>query len=100
MKRSSFTMTSTHTTQTSHKEPMLFLFNKTADQMRSVGARGGRARSRKLRARQRECRQAPVAPLIVPYAETAAEAIAILDAQFPWLVGAEKKRTPTGSTKP
>ena len=61
MKRSSFTMTSAHTTQTSQKEPMLFLFNKTADRIRSVGARGGRARSRKLRARQRECRQAPVA---------------------------------------
>ena len=88
------TMTNTHTTQTRCKERVSFLFNKTADQMRSVGARGGRARARNLQARQGVCRAALTTPLAtVPDVETTAEAIATLDAKFPWLVGAERKRT-------
>ena len=93
MKRSSFTMTNTETARASNPEPINYLFNKTADQMHAVGARGGRARGRNLRARLSEFRQAPVAPVVVPDAETAAEAVSTLDAQFPWLVGAERKRT-------
>jgi len=86
-------MTNTQTARASNPEPINYLFNKTADQMHAVGARGGRARGRNLRARQRECRQAPGVPVVVPDAETAAEAIATLDAQFPHLVGAERERT-------
>ena len=72
------------------------LFNKTPLQMRLVGARGGRASGRN----QRE-RRALIAPsgasssgIILPRAaprQTTAEAVAALDAQFPWLRRAEKR---------
>jgi hypothetical protein len=64
------------------------LFNKKAEDMRSVGALGGRARARNLRLRK--ARQAPVAhKLNQPRQETAAEAMRRIDALCPWLVGAE-----------
>ena len=68
------------------------LFNKTPEQLRRLGARGGRAHARNQRARRSllvalsQPLPAPVAP-----AETTTEAIAVLDAQFPWLRGAEKR---------
>ena len=87
-------MTNMQTARASNPGPINYLFNKTADQMHAVGARGGRAHGRNLRARLSECRRAPVAPVVVPDVEieTTAQAIATLDAQFPWLVGAERKR--------
>ncbi|MFB3778732.1 MAG: hypothetical protein ACE141_14025 [Bryobacteraceae bacterium] len=82
------------TTQANHKEPIPLLFNKSLDQMRSVGARGGRARGRNLRARRRGCGPAPRPPIpIAQNTESTAEAISLLDAQFPWLIGAERKET-------
>lgn len=70
---------------------MQILFNKTIDQCRIIGALGGRARVRNLR--MRRLQTAPWrAQIPVPRIETAAEAIARLDRQFPWLIGAEKSR--------
>lgn len=86
------TMQTMQSRHASNPEPINFLFNKTADQMRAVGARGGRARCRNLRTQRRECRAAPVATVIEPDVESTAEAIAMLDTQFPWLIGAERKR--------
>jgi hypothetical protein len=66
---------------------MQILFNKTIDQCRKFGARGGRARARNFRLRT----LAPVTTTVnvaAPELETAAEAVALLDHQFPWLIGA------------
>ena len=64
---------------------MQILFNKTIEQCRQLGARGGRAYARNLRLRQS---QAPVPPVVQPPAppsETVHQASLRLDAQFPWL---------------
>jgi hypothetical protein len=73
-----------------------FLFNQTAEQMRSIGARGGRARARNWRARQRAAgTEPPPAPRPpAPPPETTTQAMAVLDAQFAWLRGAEKPLHP------
>ena len=72
---------------------MQILFNKTIDQCRIIGARGGRARIRNLRLRMlKPTPKSAEAPM--PRLETAAEAVALLDRQFPWLIGAEKSRRP------
>ena len=75
------------------------LFNKTLEEARRLGARGGRAHARNLRARSALLDALPVTPSIVPV-ETTAEAIAVLDAQFPWLRGAEKRGSRNRPTKP
>jgi hypothetical protein len=61
------------------------LFNKKPEDMRRIGALGGRARSRNLRLRK-SC------PMRVAgeHEETAAEAIRRIDTLCPWLVGAER----------
>ncbi len=65
------------------------LFNKRPEDMRRVGALGGRARARNLRLRK--AGHKPVThPLNEPQNETAAEAIRRIDALCPWLVGAER----------
>jgi hypothetical protein len=65
------------------------LFNQTPEQLRRIGARGGRAHGRNHRARRALL---PLAARPVPVTEeTAAEAIVRLDEQFPWLRGAEKR---------
>src|ERR1039458_7323509 len=65
------------------------LFNQSPDQLRRMGARGGKARARNWRARLQTQAQAQARPPMVaaidPLSETAAEAIVVLDAQFPWL---------------
>ena len=67
------------------------LFHQTPAQLRRVAARGGRATARNRRARLRAT--APATAQTVspsePHAETTAAAIAALEAQFPWLGGAE-----------
>jgi hypothetical protein len=67
------------------------LFNKSPEQLRLLGARGGRAYGRNQRDRRAQL-PPPLAPAPRPGAphETAAQASALLDAQFPWLRGAEK----------
>jgi hypothetical protein len=73
-----------------------FLFHQSLDQLRRIGARGGKAqaRSRRLRLQLPAHAQPRTVATINPVAATAAQAITILDAQFPWLSGAEKRRTP------
>ena len=69
------------------------LFSKSLQQCRQLGARGGRAFARNQRLRRLACpRSVPESAAIPddPALETAAQAIAMLDAQFPWLRGAEK----------
>ena len=74
-----------------HNYPYI-LFNKSPEQLRRLGARGGRAYGRNQRDRRARM---PTPPATVPRravpGETTAEAIAVLDAQFPWLRGAEKR---------
>jgi hypothetical protein len=71
------------------------LFNQTPEQLRRIGARGGRACARNRRARQRASRAVPVVlaapPAALPTWETTGQAIAKLDAQFPWLCRAEQR---------
>ena len=72
------------------------LFNQTPDQLRRIGARGGKAQARNRRARQQaQAQPPPPAPGgIAPLLQTAAQASRVLDAQFPWLRGAEKRCVP------
>lgn len=69
-----------------------YLFHQTTEQMRRIGARGGKTQARNRRARQRAAGAAPrETPLpAAPPLETTTQAMAVLDAQFAWLRGAEK----------
>jgi hypothetical protein len=69
------------------------LFNKSPQQLRLLGARGGKAYGRNQQ-RRRALMPAPseIIPLPAPSKPTAAEAIALLDAQFPWLRNGEPDR--------
>jgi len=69
------------------------LFNQGIDDLRRIGARGGHAHARNWRARRRAMLNAParITSAIQPPQETTAEAVALLDAQFPWLRGAERR---------
>src|SRR5579871_2009437 len=68
------------------------LFNKSIDELRRIGARGGRAHGRNCRARRLTAMQAEpvlVAPPVAPAEESTAQAIATLDKKFPWLRAAD-----------
>ena len=68
-----------------------FLFNKTLEQARLLGAQGGRAYARNLRRRKQPLSMPAAAqPVSAPPSETVAEAILRLDAGFAWLKGAER----------
>ena len=71
------------------------LFNKSPLQLRLIGARGGRAYGRNQRARRARLALMPLPPpAVAPCAApgpTAAEAVALLDKQFPWLRAAKKR---------
>jgi hypothetical protein len=69
------------------------LFNQTPDSLRRIGARGGRAQARNRRARQKAQREVPllITPCLPPPVESTAQAIATLDARYPWLRGAERR---------
>jgi hypothetical protein len=70
------------------------LFNKSPEQLRRLGARGGKAHGRNQRARRALAPAPPLAlpPPAVPQ-ETTATAICLLDTQFPWLRGVERPRS-------
>ena len=72
------------------------LFNKSPEQLRLLGARGGRAYGRNQRDRRAQMPTPP--PASVPQRaaprETAAQASSRLDSQFPWLRGAERRLEP------
>ena len=71
-----------------------YTFYKTTEQLRRQGARGGRTYGRNEQARRalRAATPQPATPLPpAPPLTTTAESIAALDAQFPWLRGAEKR---------
>jgi hypothetical protein len=75
-------------------DPSYVLFNKSPLQLRLLGARGGRAFGRNQRARRALIALMPTpseaaTPRFVAR-QTTAEAIAMLDSQFPWLSGAEQ----------
>ena len=77
------------------------LFNKSPEQLRRLGARGGRAHGCNQRARRAQMsKPLPTAPMRVARRETTAQAIAVLDAQFPWLRGAEKRRSWSQPSRP
>ena len=64
------------------------LFHQSAEQLRRVSARGGRASARNRRARLRNTPPPPPPlPPPQPHAQTTAAAIAALETQFPWLRG-------------
>jgi hypothetical protein len=74
---------------------MQILFNKTVQQCRLLGARGGRAYARNLRLRKLHPSPAHPAARGAPdprSPETAHEASVLLDRQFPWLVEAFRPR--------
>jgi hypothetical protein len=65
-------------------------FNMSIDPCRRAGGLGGR---RSTMSRRLRIRQAPALPETEPHVETAAEAIARIDALCPWLRGAEGRPT-------
>ena len=67
------------------------LFHKTLSQLRLLGARGGRAYGRNQRARRALLPPSLAVPLPVAPGESTAQAVATLDARFPWLHRAEKR---------
>jgi hypothetical protein len=69
------------------------LFNQSIESLRRVGRLGGKATARNRRARQKAMCSVPahsLPPITAPM-ETAAEAIATLDAKFPWLQDAQRR---------
>jgi hypothetical protein len=77
------------------------LFNKSILQLRHIGRLGGKAFGRNLRARRA---MVPPPPEAIPFCarplQSVAEAVAILDAQFPWLRRAEQRRSPGTACTP
>jgi hypothetical protein len=67
------------------------LFNKTPEQLRRLGARGGKIFGRNHRARRALMPPPPPAPPKARSRETTVAAIATLDALFPWLRSAENR---------
>ena len=67
------------------------LFNKSPEQLRHLGALGGRAYGRNQRIRRALLSPPLVLPPHAVPQETAAKAIHLLDTQFPWLRGVERQ---------
>jgi len=71
------------------------LFNKSPLELRLIGARGGKTFGRNQRIRRARIALMPTPTEAVPLNDagtrSTAEAIALLDAQFPWLQCAEKR---------
>jgi hypothetical protein len=78
-----------------HAKTMQILSNKTLQQCRSLGARGGRAYGRNLRLRKLQEQSIPTmvaAPLPRRALQSVHEASLLLDRQFPWLADAFARR--------
>ena len=70
------------------------LFHKSPQQLRLIGARGGKAFGRNQRARRALLpASAPTVPPPAPPCHSTGADIAVLDARFPWLRGAEKRQS-------
>ena len=67
------------------------LFDKSLDDLRRIGARGGRAYARNCRAHRKAQQTTPAPTSVSVVEETTAQAMATLDAQFFWLRGAERR---------
>jgi hypothetical protein len=68
------------------------LFNKDPEQLRRLGTRGGKAFGRNQRLRRALLRTSlAVTPPPVVHQQTTAEAIAMLNLQFPWLRAADRR---------
>jgi hypothetical protein len=75
------------------------LFNKSPLQLRRIGALGGKAHGRNQRARRALMPAPPAAtPLRSAARQSTADAVAVLDAQFPWLRCVERRRCSTASS--
>ena len=76
---------------------MQILFNKTIQQCRLLGARGGQAYARNLRLRKVQAPPTPqpTAQLSRSRTKTTHEASLLLDRQFPWLAEAFAPRRPS-----
>src|ERR1700694_1121283 len=72
-----------------------YQFIQPFDQARRAGARGGKATARNRRERldgvTAEVPEPEIGSAVQLQIETTAAAIALLDAQYPWLRGAEKR---------
>jgi hypothetical protein len=69
-----------------------YSFEASPERRRRLGARGGRAFGRNQRARRiLLATQREIVPLRAVPQATVGENIAVLDARFPWLRGAEKQ---------
>ena len=71
-----------------------YTFFQTPEQLRRQGARGGRTYGRNERVRRALAAATPrpaAPPPPAPPLTSTVESIAALDAQFPWLRGAEKR---------
>jgi len=71
------------------------LFHQSPEQLRRIRARGGKAQARNRREgwRSQPLRPPQLAVPLPPPQQTTAQAIAALDAQFPWLRGGERRVT-------
>ena len=77
-----------------------YRFEQTAQRARRLGARGGKATARNRREHTYGASSSPEEPGQEPASvpsESTAEAIALLDARYPWLRGAERS-TPRDAT--
>jgi hypothetical protein len=75
------------------------LFNKSPLQLRRIGALGGKAHGRNQRARRALMPTPPAAtPLRSAARQSTAGAVAVLDAQFPWLRCVERRRCSTAAS--
>ena len=72
--------------------PMEYLLRQTPEQARRSGARGGRTTARNRHPRRIVPKPERVQITNVSTCETMAAAILLLDAQFPWLRGAEQRQ--------
>src|ERR1022692_2609262 len=78
--------------ETTMADPSYILFNKSLEQARRLGARGGRAHACNQRARRaRMPTPLTTVPLRLAPRETTAQDIAVLDAQFTCVRGADKR---------